>query len=130
MRHLILAVLLAALGTGYAAESDFPSRPVRIVVPYAAGGGSDVVVRLAATKLQQNLKQSIVVDNKPGAASVIGNDAVAKAPPDGHTVLFNIPAVLQTSYTLAKLPYDPLRDLTPVTTLVSAPVWTSWVAST
>lgn len=121
MRPLILAALLAAAGAAPAA--DFPDKPVRIVVPYAPGGGSDVVVRLAATRLQQNLKQTIVVDNKPGAASVIGSDAVAKAPADGYTVLFNIPSLLQTSYTQGKLPYDPLRDLTPVTTLVSAPVW-------
>lgn len=119
-RTLAAATLLAA---GLAAASDFPSKPLRIVVPYAPGGGSDVVVRLAATRLQQSLKQTIVVDNKPGAASVIGSDSVAKAPADGYTVLFNIPSLLQTSYTQAKLPYDPLRDLVPVTTLVSAPVW-------
>jgi tripartite-type tricarboxylate transporter receptor subunit TctC len=118
-----VASALLLIACGAAAASDFPARPVHVVVPFAAGGGSDVVVRLAAPRLQQSLKQTIVVDNKPGAASVIGSDSVAKAPADGHTVLFNIPSLLQTSFVQAKLPYDPLRDLIPVTTLVSAPVW-------
>ena len=120
---LALSLALGSLAPALATAADFPTKPVRIVVPYAPGGGSDVVVRLAATRLQQNLKQTVVVDNRPGAASVIGSDAVAKSPPDGHTVLFNIPSLLQTAFTQSKLPYDPLRDLTPVTTLVSAPVW-------
>lgn len=122
LRRAALGLLLALAGGGAAAD-DFPNKTIHLVVPYAAGGGSDVVTRLAASKLQQSLKVTVVVDNKPGAASVIGSDAVAKSPADGYTVLFNIPSLLQTAHLQNKLPYDPLRDFTPVTTLNSAPVW-------
>lgn len=102
---------------------DYPTRSVRWVVPFPAGGGTDTVTRLVTTKMAESLRQPMVVDNKPGASTVIGNDLVVKAAPDGHTLLVNIPLLLQSSALLSKLPYDPLRDLVPVTTLVSAPLW-------
>ena len=118
---LCLAAGLLTLGTSWA--QDYPSQAVRWIVPFSAGGGTDTVTRLVTTKLADTLRQPMVVDNKPGASTVIGNDLVAKAPPDGHTLLVNIPLLLQSSALLSKLPYDPLRDLVPVTTLVSAPLW-------
>ena len=118
---LCVAAGLLTFGPSWA--QDYPSHAVRWVVPFPAGGGTDSVTRLVTTKMADTLRQPMVVDNKPGASTVIGNDLVAKAPADGHTLLVNIPLLLQSSALLSKLPYDPLRDLVPVTTLVSAPLW-------
>ena len=118
---------LALLGLSAHAPSalaeEFPSRPIRIVVPYPAGGGTDAMARLAAERLQASLKQPVLVDNKPGAGSVIGSDFVAKSRGDGYTLLLNIPAVVQAPLLQANVPFDALRDFVPVTTFVSAPVW-------
>jgi len=128
-RSLLVAVLrafalLAAVSHAPAAlADDYPSRPIRIVVPYPAGGGSDAMARLAAERLQANLKQTVLVDNKPGAASVIGADFVAKSPADGYTILFNIPSLVQAPLLQKSVPFDPVRDFVPVTSFVSAPVW-------
>lgn len=118
---LVLAAGLITFSLSLA--QDFPSAPIRWVVPFPAGGGTDTVTRLVTTKLADSLRQPMVVDNKPGASTVIGNDLVVKAPANGHTLLVNIPLLLQSSALLSKLPYDPLRDLVPVTTFVSAPLW-------
>ena len=125
--------LLVLLGIGAQAPAalaeTYPSRSVRVVVPYAAGGGADAMARLAAERLQVHLKQPVVVDNRPGAGSVIGSDIVAKARPDGYTLLFNIPALVQAPLLQPSVPFDPLRDFVPITTFVSAPVWLSVSAS-
>lgn len=130
MNHRIRALALSAtvlLGLSFPTTAvlaeDFPSHPIRIVVPYPAGGGSDAMARLAAERLQASLKQPVVVDNRPGAGSVIGSDFVAKSRPDGYTVLFNIPALVQAPLLQASVPFDAVRDFVPVTTFVSAPVW-------
>ena len=104
-----------------ALAQDYPARPVRVVVALAAGGSADIVARLIAQKLGESFGQQFVVDNRPGAAGTIGADIVAKAPRDGYTLLlcgssFGIaPGVLQ------KLPYDPLKDLAPITMPANAP---------
>ncbi|MFS8932997.1 Bug family tripartite tricarboxylate transporter substrate binding protein [Cupriavidus taiwanensis] len=111
---------LAALGMGAAAGSlyagnGWPARPIRLVVPTPPGGGTDLFARTLAASLGQALGQTIVVDNKPGANGIIGNDAVAKASPDGYTLLFTYAAAVVINQTLQpKLPYDGLRDLLPV----------------
>jgi tripartite-type tricarboxylate transporter receptor subunit TctC len=117
------AVTLAALALGSAQAQDYPNRPLRIVVPFAPGGGGDVLGRLVAQKLSEQLKQPVVVDNKPGASTVIGTDLVAKAASDGYTMLLNVPLIVQTASLFAKLPYDPLNDLVAVTDLVTSAVW-------
>lgn len=124
-RWVRTALLVAAglMAFTQSSAQDYPTRGIRWVVPFPAGGGTDSVTRLVTTKMAESLRQPMVVDNKPGASTVIGNDLVAKAAPDGHTLLVNIPLLLQSSALLSKLPYDPLRDLVPVTTLVSAPLW-------
>lgn len=123
-RFLRSAACAAALiPAALAVASDFPSRTVRIVVPYPAGGGSDAMARLAADRLQEQFKQTVLVDNKPGAGSVIGSDFVAKSAPDGYTVLFNIPSLVQAPLLQKSVPFDPVRDFVPITTFVSAPVW-------
>jgi tripartite-type tricarboxylate transporter receptor subunit TctC len=96
------------------AQQDFPNRPLRMVVPYAAGGGTDVIGRLVANKLAERWKQPVVVDNKPGAGGVLGNDMVAKAPADGYTILMGITVLAQHPALMAKLPYDVTRDLYPL----------------
>ena len=95
------------------AWAQFPAKPVRIVVPYPPGGGADVVARFLAPKIAEGLGQSVLVENRPGAAGNIGADQVAKSPPDGYTLLLHTSTVAM-SPALGKLPYDLLRDLAPV----------------
>lgn len=98
-----------------AAEDDYPARPVKIVVPFAAGGSTDVVARILADKLGAELKQAFIVDNRPGAAGNIGADVVAKSNPDGYTLLMGTTGVLAINGHLYKdMPFDPEKDFTPV----------------
>ncbi|MEJ8845836.1 tripartite tricarboxylate transporter substrate binding protein [Variovorax rhizosphaerae] len=95
-------------------NAPYPSQLIRIVVPYPAGGATDTLARMMASKLQDAWGQTVVVENKPGASGVIGNDMVAKAPPDGYTVLMGITAIVQVPALMPKLPYDVLKDLQPL----------------
>ncbi len=119
-RHSIIYAALTGfgllLGTGAVAQgSDWPAKPVRLVVPGPAGSGMDIYARLIAEPLQAALKQPVVVDNKAGANSIIGNDAVAKAAPDGYTVLISpSSAIAINPIVQPKMPYDTQRDLLPV----------------
>jgi len=101
------------------ALAGYPSQPIRIVVPYPAGGATDALARTVASKLQEAWGQTVIVDNKPGASGTIGNDFVAKAPPDGHTVLMAITAIVQLPAMKAKMPYDVLKDLQPLVQVAS-----------
>jgi len=98
-----------------ASADSYPSRRITFVVPYAPGGATDVSARLLANKLQEAWKQNVVVENKSGGGGVIGNDYVAKAQPDGYTVLVAITQIIQAPSLVAKLPYDVFKDLAPVT---------------
>ncbi|HSV36065.1 MAG TPA: tripartite tricarboxylate transporter substrate binding protein [Ramlibacter sp.] len=105
----------AALPFGFAAaQASYPSGPIRIVVPYPAGGATDTLARLIAQEVQTAWGGSVIVENKPGASGNIGGQLVAKAPPDGHTVLMGITALAQLPAMMAKMPFDPLKDLVPV----------------
>jgi tripartite-type tricarboxylate transporter receptor subunit TctC len=105
-----------------ASAQDWPTKPVRIVVPFGAGSTPDVVARLIADHLQKKLGQSFVIDNKPGASGNIGTDAVAKAGPDGTTIGVSIGGPLAINTLLfSKLPYDPKTDIAPITQLVTQP---------
>lgn len=97
---------------------DYPSKPVRVVVPYPAGGGTDLVARLVVPRLAERWKQTVVIDNKGGASGILGSDIVAKAAPDGYTLLITTSAHTINPFTTKTLPYDTERDFTPVTTLV------------
>src|SRR5437899_7513036 len=109
----LLAVLLALAGSAWAL--DYPAKPVRVIVPYVAGGNADLWARTLAQKLTEALKQSFVVENKPGANGGIGTDFVAKSAPDGYTLLAVASGPIVVNPVLyAQVPYDPLRDLTPV----------------
>lgn len=121
--------LLAAATAGIAAtaapawsNTPWPSKPIRIVVPYTAGGFTDQMARLLQVGLQQALGQPIVIDNKPGANSIIGVDAVAKAAPDGHTFAVVIAAYAANTTLYPKLPYDPKKDLVGVSLMGISPL--------
>ncbi|MDH2238412.1 tripartite tricarboxylate transporter substrate binding protein [Pigmentiphaga sp. GD03639] len=125
-RRRWLAACAAALGVAAAGpamgQPAWPARPVRIVVPYAPGGGVDVIARALAERLGQKWGRPVIVENKLGAASIIGADAVAKAAPDGHTLLVTSESTITSNpFLYEKLPYDAVRDLAPVSQLVSLP---------
>ena len=110
----ILATLFAALVTPLAAAQDYPSKPVRIIVPFAAGGPADVYARYIAQRLQESMGQSFVVDNRPGAGSIIGTDAVAKSPPDGYTLLLMSNTHTTNESLTPNKPFQLMRDFVPV----------------
>jgi tripartite-type tricarboxylate transporter receptor subunit TctC len=115
-----LALLLAAATE--ASAQAYPARPVTIVVPYAAGGNTDAIARTLAHRLEQRLGQSFVVEQKLGAASVIGASYVAKAAPDGYTILLGTSTTMAINVSVyKKLPYDPTRDLTPIALVAGVP---------
>ncbi|OYU11284.1 MAG: ABC transporter substrate-binding protein [Comamonadaceae bacterium PBBC1] len=124
-RRMALATLssLAVMGAGSAlaqAQTAYPSQPIKFIVPYPAGGATDVLARMVAQKMQDSWQQTVVVENKPGAGGTIGNNLVAKAPADGHTVLFGIVALVQ-QISLMKLPYDPIKDFAPISRVAISP---------
>lgn len=123
MKLSSFAALVCAICTVHVAcAQDYPNRPIRLVSPYAPGGGTDYFSRLIGQKLTERLGISVVVENRPGAGGVIGSDAVAKAAPDGYTLLLASPSPMVVSPHLNKnMPYDPLKDLAPITLVASVP---------
>lgn len=117
----ILAMPLVLLANPSAAEA-FPTKPVRLVVPFPAGGVTDILARTLALPLSRSLGQSVVVDNRPGAGAIIGADQVARAPADGHTVLLVGSAFTLSAATRPKLPYDPLKDFAAVARIAWTPM--------
>jgi tripartite-type tricarboxylate transporter receptor subunit TctC len=115
-----LALLLVLLAQGATAQ-QYPTRPIRVVVPFAPGGAVDLVARTIAPRLTDAFGQTVVVDNRGGAGGTIGTDIVAKARPDGHTLLVASMGVAVNAVLYPKLPYDTLKDLAPVTTLGEQP---------
>ena len=117
---LVLCIAALAAVSSVASAQNYPVRPLRIIVPQSAGGSTDLVARPLAKKFAEALQQSVVVDNRPGAGSVIGTDLVAKAAPDGYTLLA-VAASVTMSPSLYKLPFDPVRDLAAISQLTSLP---------
>jgi len=125
-----LMAVLAALVTSAQAQTSsaqtsptqtWPSSPIRLVVPFAPGGGADLMARILADPLSKRLGQPIVIENKPGAGATLGADFVAKAQPDGYTLLWTTPGPQITNpYLMPKLPYDPFKDFTAIATAVTA----------
>jgi tripartite-type tricarboxylate transporter receptor subunit TctC len=110
------AALLAGPWTGARAQGEYPSRPVKIVVPFAAGSTPDVFARIVGDRAAQGLKQPVVIENRPGAGGNLGTDVVAKAAPDGYTIGASITGPLVNNTVLYKrMPYDPFKDLAPIT---------------
>jgi tripartite-type tricarboxylate transporter receptor subunit TctC len=111
----IATALAAALTAGGAAAQDYPSRPIRLVVAFAAGGTTDFVARQLAERAKASLGQNIVVENKPGANGAIGAEFVAKSEPDGYTLFFSTAGALAINPSMrSDLPYDPIKDFTPI----------------
>jgi tripartite-type tricarboxylate transporter receptor subunit TctC len=119
-RTLLAALAAPAIAPGLAhAQESFPSRQVRIVVPFPPGGGLDALARGLADRLQVIWRQPVVVDNRPGGSTVPGTDIVAKAPPDGHTLLITADnSITSNPHLIRNLPHDPMRDLAPISLLV------------
>ncbi len=120
---LPLLFLVASYGTVALAQSPYPDKPVKIIVPFPPGGATDVVGRALAVRLSQLWKQQVLVENKPGAGGNIGADLVAKAPADGYTLLLASPAEITINpYLYPQMPFDPSRDFIPVARVASSPL--------
>jgi len=120
MRRLVIA-LVAVLATVTAAHAqNYPNRPIRLIVPFAAGGAVDVLARLLGMKLADQLGQPVIVENRPGAGGTLAADAVAKSPPDGYTILQNTNGAAIAPALYNSLPFDALHDFSPVTQLVAS----------
>jgi tripartite-type tricarboxylate transporter receptor subunit TctC len=115
------ALAAAMLFCVAAAQAQYPGKPVRIVVPSSAGGGTDIITRIVAPKLSERLGQQVVIDNRPGAGTMIGGDIVAKAPPDGYTLLMCVSTLATNPVIYRKVPYNALTDFAPITLVLSAP---------
>src|SRR5450631_4875862 len=113
-----IALLLMSLGTQSWAQ-NWPTKPIRAIVPYSPGSATDIIPRAIFAKVQEQLGQPIIVENRPGASSMIGTAAVAKAEPDGYTILVASSGYTIVPLTVANMPYDPLRDLAAVTPLAN-----------
>ena len=126
-RRFILTASAAAgltllVGSPSMAQDAYPSKPIRIVVPYAAGGSTDQLARAIQQPMSDFLKQPVIIDNKAGAGGAIGTDSVAKAAPDGYTLVFGNSGPNAILPLLRKIPYDPLKDLRPISTVAITPM--------
>ncbi len=121
-RRDILALGAVALAAPADAQAVFPQRPVRLVLPFPPGGPTDVVARILGERMARDLGQPVVIENRPGANGNIAPDVVAKAEPDGHTVLYNTSSIAVSRALYRSLPYDVLRDLAPVALAAAAPL--------
>jgi tripartite-type tricarboxylate transporter receptor subunit TctC len=117
---LFAAALLAALASAASAQT-YPARPIRLVAPFAPGGGTDISARLLAEPLGKALNETVVVDNRPGAGSIVGTEIVAKSNPDGHTLLLGNISMAFNAALYKKLPYDTLRDFIPISLVSDQP---------
>src|SRR3954467_15082901 len=119
-----LAALSVALAAGSAAaQAAYPDKTVRIIVPFTAGGLADVLARAVAVELGKVWKQPVIVDNRPGAGTMIAGEATAKAPADGYTLLLANDATLSSNqYIYTKMPYDPVKDFTPIINIANSPI--------
>ena len=117
--RLLLAVLLAAVAGSTLAQT-YPSRPVRLLVPFAPGGGNDFLARMVGVRLSEALGQQFITDNRPGAGGNLATDLAAKATPDGYTLLLGFVGPLAISPSLGKVPYDPVKDFTAISMLASS----------
>ena len=125
-RHGLIAACLAALAASPAlAQEDasrYPSRPIHVIVGFAAGGGNDVIARIYGQKLSEDLGQPVIVENKPGGGAIVATDYVAKAAPDGYTLLVGASGMAINQSLYAKLPYDSVRDFVAISEIASFPL--------
>jgi tripartite-type tricarboxylate transporter receptor subunit TctC len=119
-RALTLAIAMTALSMGSASAQGYPNKPVRVLVPFAAGGAVDTLARLLTAKMSETMGQPVLIENRPGAAGNVAAEAVAKAPPDGYTILQNTNGQVIAPALYSKLNFDPIKDFIPVTQLVDS----------
>ena len=126
MKRSALCIAVAATAwlasTGTVQAQTYPSKPIRLIDPFAPGGGTDIVARLLAEKLSERLKGTFLVENKPGASNTIAAELTARAPADGHTLLVATNTGQAIAPHLLKLAFDPMRDLVPIGLVVKSPV--------
>ncbi len=113
------AAVLTASAPVY--SQNYPSRPIRVIVPFSPGGGSDILARLLATPMSERLWQPVVVDNRPAGSGIVGTELAAKAAPDGYTLLVAQAAHAANAQLFSKLPYDPIKDFAPISLIIAAP---------
>ena len=118
----VLAAAALLAGTQAAPAQPYPTKPIRLIVPYAAGGGTDAVARSVGKRLTETFGQPIVIENRPGANGAIGTAMVAKSPADGYTLLLVTSSHVINPAVMKALPYDPLADFTPITIVAASPV--------
>ncbi len=119
--YIISAIALWGVFVPPVGAQNFPVRPVRLIIPFSAGGAADVPGRILGQRLSENLKQQVVIENRPGAGSTIGAEMAAKAPPDGHNLFMISNTHFVSAALYKKLAYDPLNDYTPITQITNAP---------
>ena len=119
VRKTLLALAVSAITVVNVQAADWPTKPVRFIVPYTAGGGTDIVARMIGARLSELYKQPFLIENRPGANGTIGGDVVLKAPADGHTVLFESQSIAVTPAIKKELPYDVMRAFQPVAQTVT-----------
>jgi len=123
MKRLIAIALALAASAPALAQDAYPSRPIKVVIGYAAGGGNDIILRAMSPEMQKGLGQAVVIENKPGAQSIIAAEYVAKSPPDGYTILVGPSGPMTINpATYSKLPYDALRDFAPISLICQFPL--------
>src|ERR1700724_2852795 len=120
-RMMAAAVAMVAAGGAASAQSSFPSKPVRIFVPYAAGGGVDILARTLGDVVSRQWGQTVVVENRPGAGGVVASQALATSPPDGYTLIVVASGHATNPFLYPKIPYDTFKDFTPISLLASSP---------
>jgi tripartite-type tricarboxylate transporter receptor subunit TctC len=120
--HVLATLLLACLPLALAAQSAYPNKPIRMIVPFPPGGPTDVLGRIVAQKLSESLGQQVVIENRPGASGMIGAEMVAKAPPDGYTLLTNASLHVINPSLYPQMNFDALRDFAPVSLIAQVPL--------
>jgi tripartite-type tricarboxylate transporter receptor subunit TctC len=121
-RNAVLPVLAGAIAAAPAAAQEFPHKPIRVVIPYAAGGGSDITMRIVQARAMELLGQSLIVDNRPGGGTLIGTRMVQQAPADGYTIGIMDPAFIINPTLVKSAGYDALKDFAPVTLITATPL--------
>jgi tripartite-type tricarboxylate transporter receptor subunit TctC len=122
-----LAALALICSSGFALAQTWPTKPIHIVVPYAAGGAVDTIARLTGQKLALRLGQPVIVENKPGGSANVGMDAVAKAAPDGYTLLMTANALATNASLFSTVTFDPQRDFAPVGRIGQTPLFADFI---
>jgi tripartite-type tricarboxylate transporter receptor subunit TctC len=119
--RILAAIVAAMLVPSLAAAQEFPDKPIKLIVPFPAGGPNDIIARLVGQRMSELTRQPVVIDNRGGQAGVLGTDAVAKATPDGYTIAIVSASALVINPSMEKVPYDVVKDFAPVTLVVTVP---------